>query len=111
MKLSVRLEGEANFLDLEVPEVVLAQFQASPWPAGVEVLMDWVKSETGKDVDEFGDLDQLYPGGRHPMKIYGTTYRVREACDLKHGDDPRSEEHTSELQSLMHTSYAVFCLK
>src|SRR3546814_10274561 len=24
---------------------------------------------------------------------------------------PRSEEHTSELQSLMRTSYAVFCLK
>src|SRR3546814_2300946 len=26
-------------------------------------------------------------------------------------DPPRSEEHTSELQSLMRTSYAVFCLK
>src|SRR3546814_3214671 len=25
--------------------------------------------------------------------------------------EPRSEEHTSELQSLMRTSYAVFCLK
>src|SRR3546814_4286762 len=25
--------------------------------------------------------------------------------------DLRSEEHTSELQSLMHISYAVFCLK
>src|SRR3546814_4706694 len=25
--------------------------------------------------------------------------------------DARSEEHTSELQSLMHISYAVFCLK
>src|SRR3546814_2593812 len=25
--------------------------------------------------------------------------------------DKRSEEHTSELQSLMRTSYAVFCLK
>src|SRR3546814_3639438 len=25
--------------------------------------------------------------------------------------DYRSEEHTSELQSLMHISYAVFCLK
>src|SRR3546814_3026653 len=25
--------------------------------------------------------------------------------------DVRSEEHTSELQSLMRTSYAVFCLK
>src|SRR3546814_7815128 len=28
--------------------------------------------------------------------------------DLRHG---RSEEHTSELQSLMRISYAVFCLK
>src|SRR3546814_9860701 len=26
-------------------------------------------------------------------------------------DDLESEEHTSELQSLMRTSYAVFCLK
>src|SRR3546814_1742898 len=28
----------------------------------------------------------------------------------KHDADPRSEEHTSELQSLMRISYAVFCL-
>src|SRR3546814_10791119 len=27
------------------------------------------------------------------------------------GIGPRSEEHTSELQSLMRISYAVFCLK
>src|SRR3546814_2727543 len=27
------------------------------------------------------------------------------------GKEPRSEEHTSELQSLMRISYAVFCLK
>src|SRR3546814_6297203 len=27
------------------------------------------------------------------------------------GDERRSEEHTSELQSLMRISYAVFCLK
>src|SRR3546814_1883906 len=26
-------------------------------------------------------------------------------------NEPRSEEHTSELQSLMRISYAVFCLK
>src|SRR3546814_986944 len=32
--------------------------------------------------------------------------------DLDHlVDDLRSEEHTSELQSLMRISYAVFCLK
>src|SRR3546814_2472994 len=35
-------------------------------------------------------------------------------CDLdnfKAINDTRSEEHTSELQSLMRISYAVFCLK
>src|SRR3546814_3736058 len=30
---------------------------------------------------------------------------------LLSGNLPRSEEHTSELQSLMRISYAVFCLK
>src|SRR3546814_10310400 len=29
----------------------------------------------------------------------------------QHGRQSRSEEHTSELQSLMRISYAVFCLK
>src|SRR3546814_1728594 len=31
--------------------------------------------------------------------------------DRANGADHRSEEHTSELQSLMRNSYAVFCLK
>src|SRR3546814_10502318 len=31
--------------------------------------------------------------------------------DLDPALSPRSEEHTSELQSLMRISYAVFCLK
>src|SRR3546814_10829711 len=30
---------------------------------------------------------------------------------IDRGDQMRSEEHTSELQSLMRNSYAVFCLK
>src|SRR3546814_7415336 len=36
-----------------------------------------------------------------------------DAAKLGHGDGQagRSEEHTSELQSLMRISYAVFCLK
>src|SRR3546814_4328353 len=33
------------------------------------------------------------------------------AEDARFQRDPRSEEHTSELQSLMRISYAVFCLK
>src|SRR3546814_7087983 len=32
-------------------------------------------------------------------------------AELQPGDGDRSEEHTSELQSLMRISYAVFCLK
>src|SRR3546814_7118118 len=34
-----------------------------------------------------------------------------KAPALATGCGPRSEEHTSELQSLMRISYAVFCLK
>src|SRR3546814_6545773 len=37
----------------------------------------------------------------------GERLRGRKACKLPY----RSEEHTSELQSLMRISYAVFCLK
>src|SRR3546814_10032691 len=35
----------------------------------------------------------------------------RKSCFLYFGPLNRSEEHTSELQSLMRISYAVFCLK
>src|SRR3546814_6404065 len=42
-------------------------------------------------------------------------YRARRAKSghrrTAHGQKHRSEEHTSELQSLMRISYAVFCLK
>src|SRR3546814_6960422 len=37
--------------------------------------------------------------------------RGTEESDMTDTSDPRSEEHTSELQSLMRISYAVFCLK
>src|SRR3546814_1079873 len=35
----------------------------------------------------------------------------REASRMDRANMQRSEEHTSELQSLMRISYAVFCLK
>src|SRR3546814_1353610 len=41
------------------------------------------------------------PGKRHPRQ----DFTMQNALSL------RSEEHTSELQSLMRNSYAVFCLK
>src|SRR3546814_4806495 len=53
---------------------------------------------------------------RHDLDVVGS-----EPCDRQgdaeaviaklHNIEERSEEHTSELQSLMRISYAVFCLK
>src|SRR3546814_9911543 len=40
-----------------------------------------------------------------------TSYRQRKLDSLSSSLNSRSEEHTSELQSLMRISYAVFCLK
>src|SRR3546814_5455121 len=42
-----------------------------------------------------------------------TTLRLETRANVRAGnfDALRSEEHTSELQSLMRISYAVFCLK
>src|SRR3546814_7713399 len=37
--------------------------------------------------------------------------RWNSACGSDGSSESRSEEHTSELQSLMRISYAVFCLK
>src|SRR3546814_6195924 len=42
------------------------------------------------------------------LKVFKSTQELRIPG---HGDFQRSEEHTSELQSLMRISYAVFCLK
>src|SRR3546814_4545120 len=65
------------------------------------------------------------PGGQHRPDEGGRQVRAPprlQVLDVCHvvdppGDHPldrrpgRSEEHTSELQSLMRISYAVFCLK
>src|SRR3546814_3594779 len=50
---------------------------------------------------------RLFPAGPHRKKLQ------RQSGPVGHsprGAAPRSEEHTSELQSLMRISYAVFCL-
>src|SRR3546814_5442719 len=41
----------------------------------------------------------------------GFFYKGQEVAVIGGGNTARSEEHTSELQSLMRISYAVFCLK
>src|SRR3546814_8345631 len=48
--------------------------------------------------------------GISPVQI-GLLFQEGVIIILAGGGIPRSEEHTSELQSLMRISYAVFCLK
>src|SRR3546814_5044635 len=56
-----------------------------------------------KDLDEGPIIEQDITRVSHR---YDTDTLKRMGADIE-----RSEEHTSELQSLMRTSYAVFCLK
>src|SRR3546814_2596940 len=48
---------------------------------------------------------------RHLARRRAVRRPLRQARQLPERAEGRSEEHTSELQSLMRSSYAVFCLK
>src|SRR3546814_12042109 len=68
----------------------------------------------------FRSVGLAVPGGQG-RRQYGCAGRVGDAGGpvrtagphrpARHAGRRRSEEHTSELQSLMRISYAVFCLK
>src|SRR3546814_2280197 len=60
------------------------------------------RGSSGDDTDASGG-EQLVDAG--PQRAHGTVVPSARRCEC------RSEEHTSELQSLMRISYAVFCLK
>src|SRR3546814_5400498 len=79
------------------------------------------EEETFVEDVKIGDLVRVRPGERVPVDgrlIEGATsvdesMLTGESMPVSKdvGDKLRSEEHTSELQSLMRISYAVFCLK
>src|SRR3546814_1196061 len=60
----------------------------------------------------FGDRSLLEMARQRPASRadFAHIFGVGEA-KLRDFADPRSEEHTSELQSIMRISYDVFCLK
>src|SRR3546814_5468974 len=57
------------------------------------------------DADQLGMM-QVFSAGMDLSENGQALSAIREV-----GPGSRSEEHTSELQSLMRISYAVFCLK
>src|SRR3546814_9443289 len=63
-----------------------------------------------------GDVRLPLHEARQPLLLHVLVDRVRQLVGLRTfhrrvRERARSEEHTSELQSLMRISYAVFCLK
>src|SRR3546814_5598766 len=68
------------------------------WPMGVREAAWWSTSATRCPTDRFSCPAAMVPGST-------------KLCSLTVMNRSRSEEHTSELQSLMRISYAVFCLK
>src|SRR3546814_5254252 len=77
------------------PEAVEATLAALPGVTHVHDLHIWPMSTT----ETLLTVHLVMPGG-HPGDAFLFDVQNR-----------RSEEHTSELQSLMRISYAVFCLK
>src|SRR3546814_4401017 len=96
-----------------------------------EILVNVTPRETRVAVVENGMLQELHIERGWSRGVVGNIYKGRvqrvmpgmqaafveiglERAAFLHASDvmrSRSEEHTSELQSLMRISYAVFCLK
>src|SRR3546814_8898556 len=89
------VEGEGA--DTSPADEVVAAIRAEGGEAAVsrDSVVEWTGAQriVGAALDSFGRIDVV----------------VNNAGILR--DRIRSEEHTSELQSLMRISYAVFCLK
>src|SRR3546814_7071758 len=88
----LELQGHGHDLRTMLQRVVLgAQFAV----IGNEDLFDVFLEETANELARRCELHQ----------------RIHQIMHTATGIGDRSEEHTSELQSLMRLSYAVFCLK
>src|SRR3546814_155602 len=66
---------------------------------------------TGQALGLASDARSRFERGVDPAFLDAATAIVTGHILAICGGTPRSEEHTSELQSLMRISYAVFCLK
>src|SRR3546814_9797002 len=79
-------------------------------PGATHYLLQRVNHHVFKDVEAV--MDNIQRVTNHPKARYAAEFTESNHLDRRVLTlIPRSEEHTSELQSLMRISYAVFCLK
>src|SRR3546814_1821968 len=89
-------------------------------------ISDWSSDVCSSDLTTWKNIIASKSGAATITRFDASEYKCRIACEVKPADHEygydagldvdhkiqrRSEEHTSELQSLMRISYAVFCLK
>src|SRR3546814_1746802 len=75
----------------------------------VQPLSDWAFGPAPRRNTRQVRIGGVAVGGDAPVVVQSMTNT--DTADVASTVKQRSEEHTSELQSLMRTSYAVFCLK
>src|SRR3546814_9424285 len=104
-------------LDLREGNALRAPGEA-PGMMALEIAIDEIAEKAGLDPVAFRIINDTQVDPENPGRPFSQRNLI--GC-LKTGAErfgwsarsaqPRSEEHTSELQSLMRISYAVFCLK
>src|SRR3546814_10002039 len=109
------LGGIAGYSSDEDPNTIVGtnglwEFDVSEWglsPSAERIASAGFIQEGVDEVDLSGLLH------RNADSAHPEYNRMNTAIDMNGNDinNARSEEHTSELQSLMRISYAVFCLK
>src|SRR3546814_3370302 len=92
-------------LDMAWPSAEIAVMGAK---GAVEILHRRETPERREELERDYDARFLNP---YVAADRGSVDAVIDPADTRREVAARSEEHTSELQSLMRISYAVFCLK
>src|SRR3546814_9701029 len=115
-----RFEVVYNLLSLKLNQrvrVKLATDEDTPVDSVWKVFSAaiWLEREVW---DMFGIFFANHPDLRRILTDYGfeghplrKDFPLTGLKEVRYDEEQRSEEHTSELQSLMRISYAVFCLK
>src|SRR3546814_6664248 len=107
--LQLLVAGDVGMLLQQVAELVGTLEQAG---LGEGIQRERVAAAVGQAHAACGHIDvQLEAGMRNQLVDDGLVEHDRQQAVLERSEEQTSEEHTSELQSLMRISYAVFCLK
>src|SRR3546814_1436645 len=99
--LRAKAEPDAMLIDCTLP--------LSPVSAALDLKLGYTIGDALQDAERLDRTLLQSALARHPGSGLRILPLAADPADTV--DHLRSEEHTSELQSLMRISYAVFCLK